>query len=121
MGGYPRRGGQPEDRDAITADAVALEEAGAFAVVLESIAPDLARTISAQLDIPTIGIGAGPDCDGQVLVSYDMLGLFDRFVPPFVKQYAHLGETIVKATQTYIDEVRAGRYPLEAAPARTSS
>jgi 3-methyl-2-oxobutanoate hydroxymethyltransferase len=61
--------------------------------------------------VPTIGIGAGPDCDGQILVSHDVLGLFDRFVPPFVKQYARLAETVTGAARDYVDDVRAGRYP----------
>ena len=117
MGGYAKRGTRPQEIDAILADAVALEQAGAFALVLESIPSALALTVTAQVGIPTIGIGAGPDCDGQVLVSYDMLGLFDRFVPPFVKQYAHLGETVVKAAQEYVEDVRAGRYPVPVAPA----
>ena len=117
LGGYSKRGVRPSERDTILADAAALEQAGAFAIVLEAIPPDLAKAITARVAIPTIGIGAGPDCDGQVLVSYDMLGLFDRFVPPFVKQYAHLGQEIVSATETYIEDVRTGRYPLEVAPA----
>ncbi|MES1256577.1 MAG: 3-methyl-2-oxobutanoate hydroxymethyltransferase [Acidobacteriota bacterium] len=116
MGGYAKRGVRPEDGDAILADAAALEQAGAFAIVLESIPAELARTVTAHVGIPTIGIGAGPDCDGQVLVSYDMLGLFDAFTPPFVKQYARLGDEIVAATQAYIEDVHTGRYPL--APAR---
>ena len=110
LGGYAKRGGEPRDGEAILADAVALEEAGAFAIVLESIPSELARTITGRIGIPTIGIGAGPDCDGQVLVSYDMLGLFDR-APSFVKQYAHLGDEIVAATAAYIEDVQAGRYP----------
>jgi 3-methyl-2-oxobutanoate hydroxymethyltransferase len=117
MGGYAKRGTKTQEIDAILADAAALEKAGAFAIVLESIPSALARTVTAQVGIPTIGIGAGPDCDGQVLVSYDMLGLFDRFVPPFVKQYAHLGDTIVKAAQEYVEDVHAGRYPVPVAPA----
>jgi 3-methyl-2-oxobutanoate hydroxymethyltransferase len=117
LGGYTKRGMQQKERDAILADAVALEEAGAFAIVLEAMDAGLARTITARLSIPTIGIGAGSECDGQVLVSYDMLGLFDRFVPSFVKQYAHLGETVVSATETYVGDVRAGRFPLAVAPA----
>jgi 3-methyl-2-oxobutanoate hydroxymethyltransferase len=111
MGGYAKRGTQPEEFDAILADATALETAGAFAIVLESIPAALARAVTARVSVPTIGIGAGPDCDGQVLVSYDMLGLFDQFVPSFVKQYARLGDDVVSATQAYIDDVRAGRYP----------
>jgi 3-methyl-2-oxobutanoate hydroxymethyltransferase len=111
MGGYAPRGQQPTEAQTILEDAAALERAGAFAIVLERVPSDLARAITAQAKVPTIGIGAGPDCDGQILVSYDMLGLFDRFVPSFVKQYAHLGDAIVTATRAYIDDVRAGRYP----------
>jgi 3-methyl-2-oxobutanoate hydroxymethyltransferase len=92
-------------------DALALEEAGAFAVVLEAIADAVAKAVTARLQIPTIGIGAGPHCDGQVLVSYDLLGLFDQFVPPFAKQYAQLGAEIVHAARTYADQVRQGDYP----------
>jgi 3-methyl-2-oxobutanoate hydroxymethyltransferase len=117
MGGYAKRGADPQDRDAIIEDAAALEQAGAFAIVLESIPSELARTVTAQVGIPTIGIGAGPDCDGQILVSYDMLGLFDRFTPSFVKQYARLGDEVVAATEAYIEDVRAGRYPLAPANA----
>ena len=116
LGGYAKRGVDPQEREAIVADAIALERAGAFSIVLEAVPPELARTITSEIGIPTIGIGAGPDCDGQVLVSYDMLGLFDRFTPPFVKQYAHLAADIAAATAAYVDDVRAGRYPL--APAK---
>jgi 3-methyl-2-oxobutanoate hydroxymethyltransferase len=115
LGGYAQRGTEPAERDAIVRDALALEQAGAFAIVLESIPSELARRVTQQVSVPTIGIGAGPDCDGQILVSYDMLGLFDKFVPSFVKQYAQLGPTIVAAVQAYVDDVHAGRYPLEAA------
>jgi 3-methyl-2-oxobutanoate hydroxymethyltransferase len=111
LGGYRRRAMQPNDIETLVADAKALEDAGAFAVVLEAVPAEAARAVTARLAIPTIGIGAGPDCDGQVLVSYDMLGLFDEFVPPFVKQYAHLGEAILGATQAFADDVRAGRFP----------
>ena len=110
LGGYVKQGTQPQDGDAIIADALALEEAGAFSIVLESIPSELARTITARVGVPTIGIGAGPDCDGQILVSYDMLGLFDR-APSFVKQYARLGDEIVAATEAYIEDVQSGRYP----------
>ena len=110
-GGYVKRATRSQDADALVADAIALQDAGAFAVVLESIPEDVAKTATSSVNIPTIGIGAGPDCDGQVLVSYDMLGLFDRFVPSFVKQYAKLSDTIGAATKSYVDDVRAGRYP----------
>lgn len=111
LGGFRRQGTEPDDADAIVIDAHALQDAGAFAVVLESIPADLARSITSQLDIPTIGIGAGPDCDGQVLVSADMLGLTQGHVPSFVKQYAHIGEEIIEAARRYVDEVQAGRFP----------
>jgi 3-methyl-2-oxobutanoate hydroxymethyltransferase len=120
-GGYGRRGTKPEEADAILADAAALEHAGAFSIVLESIPAELARAVTAQVTIPTIGIGAGPDCDGQVLVSYDMLGLYEGPVPPFAKLYARLAEDVAKAAREYADEVRAGRYPLAPAPAAVST
>ena len=120
LGGYAQRGTQPGEGDTLVDDAVALEQAGAFAVVLEAIPSDVARLVTARVGIPTIGIGAGPDCDGQILVSYDMLGLFDRFVPSFVKQYAHLADTVVTATHAYIDDVRAGRYPQAASAVATA-
>jgi 3-methyl-2-oxobutanoate hydroxymethyltransferase len=115
LGGYRRRGNNPREADAILRDAHALEEAGAFAVVLESIPEDLARSVTAALRIPTIGIGAGPSCDGQVLVTYDMLGLLDA-TPPFVKQYASLAGTIEAAAKKYAEDVRANRFPEAATP-----
>ena len=116
-GGYVKQATQPAAVDALMIDALALQDAGAFSLVLESIPADVAATVTRELAIPTIGIGAGPDCDGQVLVSHDMLGLFDRFVPPFVKQYAHLADTITAAVEAYAADVRAGRYPQSASPA----
>jgi 3-methyl-2-oxobutanoate hydroxymethyltransferase len=110
-GGYRRRATEPREAAALVDDAMALERAGAFAVVLEAIPAEVAQEVTRRLSVPTIGIGAGPGCDGQVLVSYDMLGLFDRFVPSFVKQYAQLAETITAATERYAADVRAGRYP----------
>jgi 3-methyl-2-oxobutanoate hydroxymethyltransferase len=92
-------------------DALATEQAGAFALVVECIPADLARRITAQLKIPTIGIGAGPGCDGQILVTYDMLGLFDDLRPRFVKQYADLGGAVVRAVEDYCREVREGAFP----------
>jgi 3-methyl-2-oxobutanoate hydroxymethyltransferase len=115
LGGYGKQGTEPHEGDAIIADATALQEAGVFAIVLESVPAELARTITARVEVPTIGIGAGPDCDGQILVSYDMLGLFDH-PPSFVKQYARLGPEIVAAAEAYVEDVQAGRYP--AAPAK---
>lgn len=111
VGGYVRQATGPEQVDALMIDAVALQDAGAFSLVLESIPADVAGEVTRALSIPTIGIGAGPDCDGQILVSYDMLGLFDGFVPSFVHQYAKLGEAVVTATREYAADVRAGRYP----------
>jgi 3-methyl-2-oxobutanoate hydroxymethyltransferase len=111
VGRYVKQATRPEEADALVADAIALRDAGAFALVLESIPDEVARAATASVDIPTIGIGAGPECDGQILVSSDMLGLFDRFVPSFVKQYAKLADTIEAATRAYVDDVHAGRYP----------
>jgi 3-methyl-2-oxobutanoate hydroxymethyltransferase len=113
LGGYGAVGKTDEEARQMLEDAHILQQAGAFAVVLESIPAELAHRVTAELAIPTIGIGAGPDCDGQVLVSYDAFGLFDRFVPKFVKQYANLAETIVKGAHEYIEDVQAGAFPGE--------
>jgi 3-methyl-2-oxobutanoate hydroxymethyltransferase len=101
-------------------DAVALEQAGAFAIVLEAIPSELARTVTKRVGVPTIGIGSGADCDGQVLVSYDMLGLFDGPVPSFVKQYADLAAAVTAAARAYADDVRAGAYPPTRTPVSTT-
>ncbi|HUE87648.1 MAG TPA: 3-methyl-2-oxobutanoate hydroxymethyltransferase [Vicinamibacterales bacterium] len=111
LGGYRPQARTPEDADELIAEAQTLEAAGVFALVLESIPAEVAATVTRELTIPTIGIGAGPYCDGQVLVSYDAFGMFDKFVPSFVKQYAHLAEEIVRATEEYISDVREGRFP----------
>jgi 3-methyl-2-oxobutanoate hydroxymethyltransferase len=111
LGGMRQQARDDDAAQELIRDALALEDAGAFAVVLEAIPDAVAEAVTSQLHIPTIGIGAGPHCDGQVLVSYDVLGLFDTFVPPFVKQYAHLGDTILKAAKNYADDVRQGTYP----------
>jgi 3-methyl-2-oxobutanoate hydroxymethyltransferase len=95
----------------ILEDALALEKAGAFAIVLEAIPGVLARVITKRLTVPTIGIGAGPDCDGQVLVIHDLLGLFDRFVPRFTKQYADLAKVIGDAVSRFREEVIECRFP----------
>jgi 3-methyl-2-oxobutanoate hydroxymethyltransferase len=99
------------DEGRLLEDARAVEKAGAFAVVLECMPTETARKISAALQIPTIGIGAGTGCDGQILVSHDMLGLFDDLKPRFVKQYADVGPRIVEAVQDYCREVRDGSFP----------
>jgi 3-methyl-2-oxobutanoate hydroxymethyltransferase len=108
-----RFGGFKVQRDAerLLADARAVEEAGAFAVVVECVPADLARRITETLKIPTIGIGAGPDCDGQVLVTHDLLGLFDELRPRFVKQYAELGQEMRRAAEDYCREVRERVFP----------
>ena len=99
------------DTEKIVEDALATEEAGAFAVVVECIPANLAEKITAALKIPTIGIGAGAGCDGQILVAQDMLGLFEDFQPRFVKQYADLGRDVVRAVENYCREVREGTFP----------
>ena len=115
LGAYTKQATEPREAARLIEDAVALEQAGVFALVLEQIPATLARDLSARLAVPTIGIGAGPDCDGQILVSHDVLGLFDRFVPSFVKQYAHLAGTVTTAAREYVEDVRSGRYPEVAA------
>jgi 3-methyl-2-oxobutanoate hydroxymethyltransferase len=99
------------DEKRILEDALATQQAGAFAVVLECVPAELARSVTAALTIPTIGIGAGTGCDGQVLVTHDMLGLFDELRPRFVKQYADLGRAIVRAAEAYCREVHDGSFP----------
>ena len=99
------------DEKRVLEDALATQQAGAFAVVLECVPVELARSVTASLTIPTIGIGAGAGCDGQILVSHDMLGLFDDLRPRFVKQYADLGSDIVRAAEAYCREVRDGSFP----------
>jgi 3-methyl-2-oxobutanoate hydroxymethyltransferase len=99
------------EADRLLADAKLLEQAGAFSIVLEMIPSEAAKAITEAVSVPTIGIGAGPHCDGQVLVSYDAFGLFDEFVPSFVKRYATLGDEVVRASAEYAAEVRDGRFP----------
>jgi 3-methyl-2-oxobutanoate hydroxymethyltransferase len=107
LGGYKVQ----RDADALLADARAAAEAGAFAIVLECIPAEVAARITAELPIPTIGIGAGPECDGQVLVTYDMLGLFEEFRPKFVRRYATLAATIRDAASSYVNDVTGRRFP----------
>ena len=110
-GGYKVRGKGKDQARTLLADAKALEAAGAVAIVLEAIPAALAKIITDQLVIPTIGIGAGLHCDGQVLVLYDLLGMFDDFVPKFVKPYAHLKADALQALRRYKEEVEQGKFP----------
>jgi len=119
VGGYRRQAVQREDIEALVEEAHALERAGAFAVVIEAVGRDAARQVTSALSVPTIGIGAGPDCDGQVLVSHDMLGLFDGRIPSFVKQYANLADDIGRAAREYVSDVQAGRFPEVPRPAES--
>jgi 3-methyl-2-oxobutanoate hydroxymethyltransferase len=111
IGGYKLQGTTDETADRIAHDAQMLEAAGCFSVVLEKIPASLAQKITIALSIPTIGIGAGPHCDGQILVLHDILGLFQDFMPKYVKRYAQLGETVSKAVKQYRDDVKKGAYP----------
>jgi 3-methyl-2-oxobutanoate hydroxymethyltransferase len=113
LGGYKVQGKTPAAAVRLLNDAMALQEAGAYAIVLETVPVHVARIITEKLDIPTIGIGAGPECDGQVQVWHDLLGLFSDFVPKHAKQYANLSETIVAAVRSYADEVKSGAFPTE--------
>jgi 3-methyl-2-oxobutanoate hydroxymethyltransferase len=111
MGGYRVQGREEAQRQRLRDDARAVQEAGAFSVVLEGIPADLAGEITEELAIPTIGIGAGPRCDGQVLVMQDLLGLFDEFRPKFVKRFGELKKPVQDAVRAYADEVRRGKFP----------
>ena len=111
MGGFKVQGKGEDAAERVLADARALEEAGAYAIVLEAIPPDLAEEITAAVSVPTIGIGAGAGCDGQVLVCYDLLGMFREITPKFAKHFAEVGDAIVEATQAYVGEVRARAFP----------
>lgn len=111
FGGFKVQGKTAEAAKVLIDDALALSDAGCFSIVLEAIPSAIAEMISEAVPVPTIGIGAGPSCDGQVLVIHDVLGLFDRFIPKFVKQYAKLGEPIVEALSRYRQEVEDGIFP----------
>jgi len=111
LGGFKVQGKDAETAKRLIDDALALADAGCFSIVLELIPAPIAERITEAVPVPTIGIGAGPKCDGQVLVFHDMVGLYDRFVPKFVKQYVHLGRQIVEALQQYKREVEGGVFP----------
>ncbi|WP_350446572.1 3-methyl-2-oxobutanoate hydroxymethyltransferase [Pseudomonas solani] len=111
MGGFKAQGRDSAGAERVRRDALAMQAAGAFAVVIEGTAEPLARQLSEELEIPTIGIGASPACDGQVLVTEDLLGLFGDYQPRFVKRYAELAPSIEQALAVYAGDVRAGRFP----------
>jgi 3-methyl-2-oxobutanoate hydroxymethyltransferase len=111
MGGFRVQGRGDSAAERVLSDARAIAEAGAYAIVLEGIPSELGQRITEAVAIPTIGIGAGPSCDGQVLVCYDFLGMYPSLKPKFVKHFAELGAQIVAATQSYVEEVRAGTFP----------
>lgn len=113
MGGYRVQGRTAEARKAMIEQALQLEDAGAFGIVIEAVPRELTGEITAALKIPTVGIGAGPDCDGQILVLHDVLGLFERFVPKFVKRYADLRGESLAAIRRYREEVERGVFPSE--------
>jgi 3-methyl-2-oxobutanoate hydroxymethyltransferase len=114
LGGFKVQGRDPGGRERLLEDARTLEQAGAYAVVLEAIPADIAHDITAALSVPTIGIGAGTGCDGQVLVSYDALGMDETFKPRFVRRYATLGQTIKDAIAHYVADVRDASFPSDA-------
>jgi 3-methyl-2-oxobutanoate hydroxymethyltransferase len=109
--GYHVQGKTPSSQEALIEDALALQEAGAFGVVLECISSALAGEITAKLSIPTIGIGAGKDCDGQILVSYDLLGIDSGIHPKFVKRYAEVSDVMKKAFEKYKSDIEKGIFP----------
>ena len=111
MGGYKVQGKSQESAEKLLEEARIAEDAGAFSLILEAIPLGLAKKITEELSIPTIGIGAGPYCDGQVLVLHDVIGMFERFVPKFVKRYANLKVEALKAVQSYRDEIENGIFP----------
>ena len=111
MGGFKAQGRDDEVAESIRADAVAVAAAGAFSIVIEGTVEPLAAALTEELPVPTIGIGASPKCDGQILVIDDILGVFQDFTPRFVKRYADLADQISDAAATYADEVRRGLFP----------
>ncbi len=113
LGGFKVQGKDAEGAQKIIDDALQLEDAGAFSVLLEAVPAPIAKKVTERLNVPTIGIGAGVHCDGQVLVVHDMLGLFDRFTPKFAKRYVNLSELMLKAFESYREEVSKGIFPTD--------
>src|SRR5204862_6741776 len=111
MGGFKVQGKEAGAAEALVEDALALADAGCFSIVLEGVPDAVARMVTEAVSVPTIGIGAGPRCDGQVLVIHDLLGLEDRITPKFVRRYASLKADAVAAVAAYADDVRTGRFP----------
>jgi len=111
MGGFRVQGKENHTAERLVNDAIAIEQAGAFSLVIEGVPASVAERVTNALAIPTIGIGAGSSCDGQVLVCYDFLGMGRELKPRFVKHYAELGDRVVEATRSYVDEVRSGAFP----------
>jgi 3-methyl-2-oxobutanoate hydroxymethyltransferase len=111
MGGFKVQGKTPVDAEGVLEDAIAIADAGAFCIVVEGVPSDLAARITHAVDVPTIGIGAGVECDGQILVSYDLLGLNETLKPKFVKRYEELFARGVEATRAYVEEVRSAAFP----------
>jgi 3-methyl-2-oxobutanoate hydroxymethyltransferase len=111
MGGFKVQGKTKADQERLVSDAKVLAQAGVYAMVIEGVPSEVARAITAAVAVPTIGIGAGPDCDGQVLVSYDLFGMFGELKPKFVRRYAELGKAMVEATAQYVNDVRSGTFP----------
>jgi 3-methyl-2-oxobutanoate hydroxymethyltransferase len=113
-GGYTIKGKSVSEKEKILENALMLQDAGAVAIIVEGVKPDVAKMVTERLEIPTIGIGAGPDCDGQVLVWSDMLGFFEEFMPKFVKQYLDGSSLVREAVARYAEDVRSGAFPDEA-------
>jgi 3-methyl-2-oxobutanoate hydroxymethyltransferase len=113
LGGFALQANSQETAQCLMDDALELERAGAFSLVLEKVPAEVARQVTNKLTIPTIGIGAGPHCDGQILVTHDVLGMFERFQPKFVRRYAEMAGDIKKACKKYIDDVKANAFPGE--------
>ena len=114
FGGYKVQARTEQDVVQLIADAIALEQAGVFSIVLEKIPASAAKQVTEEVNVPTIGIGAGPHCDGQILVTHDILGLFEKFRPKFVRVYAEMGRDIREACAQYAEDVKAGNFPNQA-------
>lgn len=113
LGGYKAQGRDAQTALRVIEDALAIEEAGAFAIILECVPDMISKIVTERLGVPTISYGAGPYCDGQGLVAHDILGMFDRFTPRFVKKYADLGEQILGAFEAYVGDVTSGEFPTD--------